>query len=122
MSRTQFVHPDGTVEGGPNLPKARDRHCMVNLNDGRVMIIGGHPTLYTVTVYHHSNNSFDRAPYLQYGRYNHACAVFNSPLHGNRPVVLVTGGASTGNRGYKTEVLDYTNPSAEWEESEYYLM
>ena len=37
--------------------------------------------------------------------------LFNSPLHGDRPVVLVAGGG-----GQWAEVFDYTNANA-WEES-----
>ena len=43
-----------------------------------------------------------------------ACTLFNSPLHQNRPVILVSGGLDQTT----SEVLDYT-ASNHWEESKY---
>ena len=42
--------------------------------------------------------------------------LFNSPLHGDRPVVLVAGGG-----GQWAEVFDYTNANA-WEESKIFIL
>ena len=42
--------------------------------------------------------------------------LFNSPLHGDRPVVLVAGGG-----GQWAEVFDYTNANA-WEESKIFVL
>ena len=42
--------------------------------------------------------------------------LFNSPLHGDRPVVLVAGGG-----GQWAEVFDYTNSNA-WEESKIFIL
>ena len=40
LASTEFVHADGTVTSGPNLPVAREGHCMVTLHDSKVIIIG----------------------------------------------------------------------------------
>ena len=50
---------------------------------------------------------------MNYDRYYAACTLFNSPLHQNRPVILVSGGG-----GQTAEVLDYTTNN-HWEESKY---
>ena len=51
---------------------------------------------------------------MNFGRGSAACTLFNSPLHQNRPVILVSGGYGQTT----SEVLDYT-ASDHWEESKY---
>ena len=51
---------------------------------------------------------------MNHDRYNAACTLFNSPLHQNRPVILVSGGYDQTS----AEVFDYT-ASDHWEESKY---
>ena len=111
---TEFIHPNGTVAIGPTLPTARDSHCMINLHDKRVMILGGNPpsNKKSVLIFNPADESFTNGPTLLYGRSNPACTLFLSPLHDNRPVVLVAGGYGQAT----AEVYDYTNGNA-WEES-----
>ena len=47
-----------------------------------------------------------------YDRWEAGCALFNSGLHGNRPVVLAVGGGSA-----TAEIFDYTIAN-NWEQSE----
>ena len=54
---------------------------------------------------------------MNYNRYLAGCTLFMSPLHDYRYVILVAGGI-WGNLG-ATELLDYTDPNATWEESKY---
>ena len=117
LKSTEFVHGDGTVTMGPDLPTARSGHCMVTLHDGKVMIIGGYPTLDDVLVFDQSNNIFTTGPSTLEKRYYHACTLFNSPLHGNRPIVLAAGGSGSGT----AEIYDYTITN-EWQESMYSLV
>ena len=42
LDTTEYMHANGTVVAGPNLPSARRGHCSVTLHDGKVIIIGGH--------------------------------------------------------------------------------
>ena len=51
---------------------------------------------------------------MNYGRRDAACTLFKSPLHQNRPVILVSGGSQQAS----AEVLDYTTNN-HWEESKY---
>ena len=120
---TLFIHGDGKVERGPDLPIATGRHCVVDLKDGRYMVIGGDQgaagdiLLREVHIYHPSNSSFTMAPSLSIGRTGHACALVYSPLNNFRPTIIVAGGED-GERS--VESLDFTNPSAVWEQREYY--
>ena len=117
LKSTEFVRGDGTVTMGPDLPTARSGHCMVTLHDGKVMIIGGYPTLHDVLVFDQSNNIFTTGPSTLEKRYYHACTLFNSPLHGNRPIVLAAGGDGL----VTAEIYDYTITN-EWQESKYSLV
>ena len=42
LDTTEYIHANGTVVPGPNLPTERFGHCSATLHDGRVMIIGGY--------------------------------------------------------------------------------
>ena len=46
LASTELVKQDGTISVGTPLPFARRDHCMVTLQDGRVMILGGYPYSY----------------------------------------------------------------------------
>ena len=63
-------------------------------------------------------NNYGEGPSLNHYRYNAACALFHSPLHENRPVILLTGGNYDSEIA---EVLDYT-ASSSWEESKYIVL
>ena len=52
-------------------------------------------------------------PSLIHSRFNAGCAIFNSPLHNFRPVILAVGGLSQAT----AEIYDYTQPNAKWTES-----
>ena len=118
LKSTEFVRGDGTVTMGPDLPTARSGHCMVTLHDGKVMIIGGNPTYQDVLVFDQSNNGFTTGPSTLEKRSSSACTLFNSPLHGNRPIVLAAGGYDVSVRA---EIFDYTITN-EWQTSMYFLM
>ena len=113
---TELIYPNGTVTSGPTLPAAAGRygHCMVNLNDGRIGILGGRgPIDYKkVMIFNPADNTFTDGPTLLYNRYSAGCTIFHSPLHDNRPVIMIAGGLDQAT----AEVYDYTNGNA-WEES-----
>ena len=79
------------------------------------MIIGGWPNHRSVLTFNPQDNSFTQGPNLLYDRYGHGCTLYNSPMHGNRPVVLAVSGVAWRNAD-TAEVLDYTNTNV-WEES-----
>ena len=118
LSSTEMVHGDGSVVHGAAIPSKRYGHCMVDLLDGRIMLIGGYPTFNEVWFYYLSSGSFVRGPSLKQGRYGHACTVFRSPMYHKRYCVLVAGGWYLDELR-TVEVLDFSTPSAVWTESEY---
>ena len=92
---------------------AREQHCMVTLDDGKVMILGGdHYTYKRVWLFNPQTSTFTNGSDLLYERDYAGCTVFKSPLHDNRPIVLAAGGRNQAT----AEVLDYTKTNA-WEES-----
>ena len=84
---------------------------------GRVMIMGGWPRYNrkTVLTYDPTDETFTTQPSLIYERIHAACTLFLSPLHNNRPVVVMAGGS----RQVTAEIYDYTKSNA-WEESKGY--
>ena len=113
---TEFIHINGSVSPGPNLPSARDHHCMVTLHNNQIMILGsdgGSTDSKNVVIYDPEAGKFMSAPSMLYDRNGAGCALFYSPLHGNRPVVLAAGGRDVST----VEIFDYTNAKT-WEESE----
>ena len=116
LESTEFIYSNGSAINGPNLPATRSEHCMVTLNNGMVMILGGYQSSNrkSVIIFNPEDNTFTTGPTLLYGRYSHGCTLFTSPLHGNRNVVLVIGGGQN-----TAEILDYTDDNAAWEESKH---
>ena len=124
LSSTEYVSPDGFASrSGPELPSPRFGHCAVKLSTGQVMLLGGDPyhpwNLYdskSVITFDYRTEIFNTSlPPLKFDRDSFGCAVFNSAMHENREVVLAAG----GNLQATAEVLDYTQPNAEWTESNY---
>ena len=116
---TEFVYGNGSVIKGPDLPIDKWGHCMVDLEDGRAIILGGDQNENDVLIYRSSDNSFESGPPLLFGRRFPACTLFRSPLHEGRQVVLVVGGKSDGE--VSAEVLDFTNTSSKWMQSKWLI-
>ena len=49
-----------------------------------------------------------------YFRFLHTCAVYQSALHENRPVVAVTGDYNSPSTTRIVEILDYTTENPQW--------
>ena len=120
LPSTEYVSPNGDASTpGPDLPSARAGHCAVKLSTGKVMLLGG--GYYgkigkSVIVFDPDTETFDISlPSLRTHRFNFGCAVFKSAMHDNREVVLAVGGLFRAT----AEVLDYTQPNAEWTQSNY---
>jgi len=110
LSTSEMVYPDGTVKPGPPLPSAMVWHCMVTLHNQNIMLIKYDGT---VEVYNPVKKDFTSGPSTSKRKefvmgMGTACALFRSPAHGNRPVVLRVDGVG------KIALLDYTTAS-EWE-------
>ena len=96
---------------------------MVTLDSGKVMIIGGDLQKRSKNVTLYDPNKYPFNPYvvsdsfLIYDRYRAGCAVYNSPMHHGRPVILMAGGDYQAT----AEVLDYTQTNASWTESKKFV-
>ena len=103
------------MTAGISLPYTVYAHCVVTLNDGRVMILGGRDgsSLRKVLIFNSTSGTFSDAPDMLYTRGFHGCASFNSPLHNHREVVLAAGGYEQ----VEVELLDYQTEGSNWEES-----
>ena len=128
LNDTIYVDADGTVEAGPPMPEARNSHCQVTLSTQEIIIIGGSRSNNaldrnsefekSVITFNMDNNKYNTMPSTKYERIKAACALIkNSPMHDNRPVVLVVGGSHL--YAGTAEVFDYTQPNAEWQESKH---
>ena len=125
LKSSEFVFANGSVAPGPDLPNWFWHHCVVDLSGGKYMIIGMRDTSNRwekndVIIYDSNSGSFRDGPSLLVRRSFQACVVFNSPLHNDRPVVLVAGGDRDGKYTGKAtmEVLDFTKDNAVWESCE----
>ena len=105
---------------GPELPHPNAGHCMVQLSDKRIMLLGSEAknagqsvTIFDANKQSFSNTTNNNNLKLKFRRSASACTLFNSLKHNNRSVVLAVGG--TGTR--TSEVLDYTQNNAAWEQS-----
>ena len=117
LATTEYISPSGDAsQPGPDLPAPRSSHCAVKLSSGQVMLLGGYPDRKSAIIFHTESETFDQSlPPMLYGRSNFGCASFYSPLHDNREVVLAVGGWKQAT----AEILDYSQPNANWTESNY---
>ena len=116
LSSTEFISSEGMVTAGPDLPSPCGDHCMTKLPSGNVIIIGGSPSDSvgkSVIEFNPITNSYNDLPSLISARQDLACAVFYSPFHNGRPVLLAAGGLFETT----SELLDYTQPNAKWTQS-----
>ena len=114
---SEFVFLNGTTKKGPTLPQPRDGHCMLQLDEKRVMLIGSDANANdkkSTVNYNSEINTFTEGPRLNEERALSGCAVFKSPMHDGRPVALVVGGRYFATKK-TSEILDFTKPGNEWE-------
>ena len=127
---TEYVFANGTVTLGPSMPSPTEDpgfgntdHCMVGLIGGDVMIIRRSsisPHAARVYRYNPSTNIYTRQekafqnalPPNNNADHYAACSSFYSAKHGNRHVVYLGGGYSSG---LDAQLFDYTMTNAEWE-------
>ena len=119
---SEYVHSNGSRFDGPDLYLSNGQSsggpCMVTLNNGNVMVIGGYETQRQVGIFEVETENYflitTTGPNI--GRFSFACTVFNSTLHGNREVVYIGGGGNgVTSAGNKAEILDYTVNPTTWE-------
>jgi hypothetical protein len=97
----QVQYNDSTA--GTDIPgDGVSHHCLLLLDDENVALIGGHQEYYYSTqtfFYVIKDQKWSRGPSLNFGRFAHSCAIFQSNYHGNKSVIVVSGGMSN-HKGY----------------------
>lgn len=119
LQSTELVYTNGTITSGPDLPSPRARHCSVQSEDGKIIIIGGQTSSSdnnhkVTTIFDPETSTYTDGPDMLFDHENFGCAHFYSKNHGGRPVVLSVGGYEGGS---KAEVWDYSLENGTWEES-----
>ena len=118
LKSTELVYPNGTITSGPDMPTPRGSHCSVQLEDGKIVIIGGYNINYNykvTTIYDPETSTYTDGPDMLFNHAKFGCAHFYSQKHGGRPVVLSAGDGYYGSS--KAEVWDYSQENGTWEES-----
>ena len=116
--------PDLIVEGSDR-PVEFSKHCMVELKNGSIMIMGAKYYHNKTFLFNPNTKEFIRFHDMLRAREFAGCALFNSPKHGDRPVVAIGGGEipAIGTPLKSTiEVLDYTTEGSTWELSKNHLI
>jgi len=110
---SDFVYSNGTIEPGPTPPDGRRHPCMVYLETGNVLIVGGADSKdkKKVTLYNPTKGEFKTQAPMNQERDRFACTSFKSAKHGGREVVYVGGGYDNPRTA---ELLDYTQTEV-WE-------
>ena len=86
---------------------------MIKLPSGKLLVTGGYPSWSVgkkVLEYDPATNSYVEMPTLTTSRFQHACAVFQSPQHEGRYVAMAAGGRFEAT----AQILDYSQPNAKW--------
>jgi len=109
-----FVFSNGTIQPGDYpFSGSLDKPCMVQLETGDVLIMGGYQSRKGVAQYNPVDGTVTQLKDMIYSRRGHACATFKSEKHGGREVVYVAGGLESGSNE-KVELLDYS-VTQDWE-------
>ena len=102
--KAEMVSLSGTKEL-PALPKKVHNHCVVKVDDTKIMLIGGYDTGYTdeTFIYDFETEAWTPGHPLINGRNGHACARIEV---GTKPYIVVAGGYFTPSKTDKVEILD----------------
>merc|ERR1712223_509264 len=125
LKSTEFVYTDGVVEAGPDLPEARNGHCMTQMNATHYIIMGGQlgesgKKTNTTIIYDSTTQTYSDGPEMPYSIKTFACTVFWSDLHYS-PVVIAAGGSGKNAKGIRAgnraAIWIFTRPGTGFEET-----
>ena len=96
LSSSELIGPGGSSEG-PELPIEVEEHCLVRLDESRVMMIGGfdntnYETSANTHIYDFDTETWSNGPALNQARKLLGCGTFTSAAHGGKTMVVVAGG------------------------------
>jgi hypothetical protein len=104
IASSEFLQLDGTTPG-PELPKALQRHVMINLSNKLTIIIGGKDAHTKTFVYDHQKGEWSNGPEINEARHRHAGGIVTDDTTKEK-FVIVSGGIYHGEIGLKsTEIL-----------------
>ena len=116
--------PDSIVKGSDR-PAEFSKHCMVELKNGSIMTMGAKYYPKKTYLFNPTTKEFNQFHDMLEAREFAGCTLFNSPKHGDRPVVAI-GGGETPDLGTPLkstiEVLDYTTEGSTWKLSKNHLI
>ena len=86
---SEFVFSNGTIIPGPYPFQYGERgFCMVQLDTGDVLILGGISTLKKVTRYNPTTGAFTTQQDMNFDKKEFACTVFYSNKHGKKNILF----------------------------------
>ena len=96
LSSSELIGP-GVSSEGPQLPIEVEEHCLVRLDETRVMMIGGfdntnYETSANTHIYDFGSFTWSNGPALNTARKLLGCGTFRSAAHGGKTMVVVAGG------------------------------
>jgi len=122
VNTTEFVYDNKKAVAGPTLPFIVAHHCMVQVSDNAIYIIGGKvdgEISNQVWIADPTNNfEMKKGPPLQEGRYFFSCAVFQDPDSLFNKIVVAGGYNQSRVDTNSVEILDpFPDPtiSNKWE-------
>ena len=84
---SEFVFSNGTITDGPYPYGSGTRGvCMVQLDTGDVLVLGGISTLKKVTRYNPTTGAFTTQQDMNFDKKEFACTVFYSDKHGKKNI------------------------------------
>ncbi len=91
---TELARPGKVSDPGPDLPIRVYSHCLLSVDENKLMLIGGYTGSYSQNVYfyHFGNQTWTAGPGLSIGRREHACGLFRNPKSQEQLTVAVVGG------------------------------
>ena len=114
---TEFVHPNGSVTYGPDLPNKRNCHCSAKIDDHRIVLAGARTGFgisgASTIIYDTTTKTFENGPDMIHSRCYASCAVFKSAKHGGRPVLIAAS------PGKFTDIWDFENSNT-WEAGNFF--
>jgi len=117
LSTTEFVHTDKAAVEGPTLDFPIAHHCMVQVDDKAIYIVGGKQDgeiSNKVWVVDPTDDfKVIEGPSLKEKRYFHSCAAMEDTKTGAK-MIVVAGGFGPEQKG-SVEILNTTSPINEWQ-------
>ena len=125
LSTTEFVYADKAAVAGPTLDFPIAHHCMVQVADNAIYLVGGKQggemSSQVWVVDPTDGFKVKQGPSLREKRYFHSCAVMEDGETGAKKIVVAGGFGPAGPKSGEVEILDTSSPINEWENGNHYF-